>query len=95
MVSVGMTQPVVQVGQTFLVTVEVDVVGQQSVLLASVRAAFREWGAEKGGRYVRARHRDRGHLDVERAGDRVCRDGALDLGAGGWSGRRWVSYCGH
>ncbi len=34
MVSVGMTQPVVQVGQTFLVTVEVDVVGQQSVLSA-------------------------------------------------------------
>ncbi len=32
MVSVGMTQPVVQVGQTFLVTVEVAVVGQQSVL---------------------------------------------------------------
>ena len=90
MVWVGMTQPVVQVGQTFLVTVDVAVVGQQSVLFGEGQNSVPEGRGlgMKGelARYVRAGHRDRGHLDVQRAGDRGCRGGALDLGADGWSG---------
>lgn len=41
-VSVGITQPVVHVGHTFLVTVAVGVLGQQSVLYEErVRTTFK------------------------------------------------------